>query len=166
MLTPNSSYWTKFLVSPLPLYPDILHAYLALRLGDEFYRVELKFPSALRERKFVEQVSNMKYATEGQERFIFSFSPFFPISVGRPKLITLLEDLELTRSILDYARNELPFLIPEGTQYCSARTPNSFNSNSVIHLICSQYPQLGQLPSEAVGKKPNLEQRILPIAAE
>ena len=84
----------------------------------------------------------------------------------RPKLITLLEDLELTRSILDFATNELPFLIPEGTQYCGARTPNSFNSNSVIHLICSKNPQLGELPSEAVGKRPNLERRILQIAAE
>ena len=74
MLTPNSSSWTKLLVSPLPCYPDVLHAYLALRLGDEFYRVELKFPSALKERKFVEQVSSREYAIQGQERFI----PFFP----------------------------------------------------------------------------------------
>lgn len=163
MLISNSSSRTKLLVSPLPLYPNVLHAYLALRLGDEFYRVELKFPSALRERKFVEQVSNMKYAIEGQERFIPFFSSIF---VERPRLITLLEDSKLTRSILDYATNELPFLIPKGTQYCGARTPNSFNSNSVIHLICSQFPQLGELPPEAAGKRLNLEQRILPIAAE
>ena len=159
----NSSYWTKLMVSPLLHRSSVLHAYLALRLEDNFYRVELKFPSKLERREFVESVSNEREAVEGLERFVtFPFS----LHVKEPSIITSIEDSKLTKDILDYARYELPFQIPADAQYCSGCTEESFNSNSVIHLICSQCPQLGELPSQAVGKRLDLERRIYAIAAE
>ena len=159
----NSSYWTKLMVSPLLNRPSILHAYLALSLGDSFYRVELKFPSMLQKREFVESVPNEKEAVAGLERFLL-----FPLilCVKKPTIIKSIECSKLTMEILDYARFELSHQIPMDTKYCSGCTEESFNSNSVIHIICSQFSQLGQLPLQTVGKKPDLEKRIYSIAAE
>ena len=159
----NSCYWTKLMVSPLLDNSSVLHAYLALRLKDNFYRVELKFPSMLERREFVEFVPNEYQAISGLERFV----PYpFCLFTAKPEIIISIGDSRLTKDVLDYSRFELPHQIPVDATYCSGCTEESFNSNSIIHLISSQFPQLGELPSQAVGKKPDLERRIYAIAAE
>lgn len=144
----SNPYWTKLLVSPLPTNPDISHAYLALRIEDNFHRVEVKFPSSLRDRNFVEDVQNETGATQGLERFIL-----FPFNLGvnPPALIRELYCEDTAKSVLNYAKHELPKMIPSNAKYCGQCRDDSFNSNTIIGKILEECPQLGELPPSAVG---------------
>lgn len=150
----DSSHWAQLLITPLP-FPlnSYVHSYIGLINGDSCHRIEVEGPLSFMNRIFEREVISPDEILKGLE--VNPFMPFYRPSseaIGEP-----IHDRTLVESILQYSRETLPSDVPQDARYCPNCTTNSCNSNSVVSIVCSKFPQLGELPKEAVGRRLTLE---------
>lgn len=152
----NSKYWAQLMITPLPIpLNSYAHSYIGLREKDKFFRIELKGPSSYEQQDFIEEVDESGIY-QGLE--IVPFNPFSP-RFSSEIVNSVSEDRNLVQSIIHYVENFLPQEYPFPT-YSPMCTSNCTNSNTFISFLCSKFPQLGELPKEAVGRRATLEDRV------
>lgn len=152
----NSQYWAQLLITPLP-FPlnSFAHSYIGLKERGKFFRIELKTPSSYKQRDFIQEVDEFGIY-QGLE--MFPFNPFLP-KFSSEVINSVRGDRDLVQSIIEYVRTTLFDEYPFPT-YSPMCTSNCTNSNTFTSFLCSKFPQLGELPKEAVGRRVRLDDMV------